>query len=727
MATPYPPSPKDVPDDLVRPHGEFKAQATLVLLALILFALFYFLCLLGCLVLPLLALLWAPPVFSIPFTAGAVLFFLLLVKGFFQKSYPQKTFHVEILPEEHPKLFDFIERLCEDCDAPFPHRVFLSPEVNAAVFYDHDTVWGLFFPPPKNLLLGIGLVNVVNLSEFKAVLAHEFGHFSQKSMLLHRYIYSANRILGQIVYNRDWFDNAVAWLRDHPENGLAKLVGWTVYGVLFVFRKFLEAYLYSINLMGAGLSRQMEFNADLVAVRVSGSDPIIHALARFDFASESLGQALDDLRAASDHGLFTDDLFHHQSAASAYLRKKAKNPRLGEPPALPEDDRRSPVVFKETEEESPHEMWASHPPSHEREENAKACYLRCPIDERSPWILFDDGAELRERLTWRFYRVVWNVPRDLDLTPARKVQSLIDEEHAETTYDPRYHAAYDNRPLRPGDLEELERKATKQPWKADVLGNIARRLYGQELKDRMKEVLGIREELETLRALDRGEKSLEHDGTFRFRGRYLREREISRTIRKVEQEYDEHLDWLAEMDARVFRCHVQMAHEIDQKLRSELLDRYSFHMAGQEILIDLALQRPRLQSALQLLSNATQSMEYREFAAVRSGLIESYDTMLRCLNRADRLPLPALKNLKAGEKLGYFLLGVKTVKPLRPSATKLSTVWINKFLGQLSAIEERIRRIHFKSLGGLLALQERIRKQWLAASAKMDRLDEVAE
>jgi Zn-dependent protease with chaperone function len=34
----------------------------------------------------------------------------------------------------------------------------------------------------KNLQIGIGLVNSVTVSEFKAVLAHEFGHFSQRSM-----------------------------------------------------------------------------------------------------------------------------------------------------------------------------------------------------------------------------------------------------------------------------------------------------------------------------------------------------------------------------------------------------------------------------------------------------------------------------------------------------------------------------------------------------------------
>ena len=76
------------------------------------------------------------------------------------------------------------------------------PDVNAAVFYN-ESLLSLFLPASKNLVIGLGLVNRLNLSEFKAVLAHEFGHFSQSSMKLGTYVYTANRILADIVYARD--------------------------------------------------------------------------------------------------------------------------------------------------------------------------------------------------------------------------------------------------------------------------------------------------------------------------------------------------------------------------------------------------------------------------------------------------------------------------------------------------------------------------------------------
>ena len=37
------------------------------------------------------------------------------------------------------------------------------------------------------------------------------------------------------------------------------------------------------------------------------------------------------------------------------------------------------------------------------------------------------------------------------------------------------------------------------------------------------------------------------------------------------------------------------------------------------------------------------------------------------------------------------------------------------YLGQLGKVVEKLRRLHFKSLGGILALQEEVRRAWQAA------------
>lgn len=78
----------------------------------------------------------------------------------------------------------------------------------------------------------------------------------------------------------------------------------------------------------------MEYNADNAAVRLTGSDALIHGLARMKFATECMAEAIQSLDAAADHGFLSDDLFYHQTAAACRLRRRAKDERLGLPPEL---------------------------------------------------------------------------------------------------------------------------------------------------------------------------------------------------------------------------------------------------------------------------------------------------------------------------------------------------------------------------------------------------------
>jgi hypothetical protein len=77
---------------------------------------------------------------------------------------------IELERPDQPGLFAFLDRVADEAGAPRLHKVFLSNRVNAAVFYDLSLV-NLVFPSRKNLETGLGLVNMLNLGEFKAVCA----------------------------------------------------------------------------------------------------------------------------------------------------------------------------------------------------------------------------------------------------------------------------------------------------------------------------------------------------------------------------------------------------------------------------------------------------------------------------------------------------------------------------------------------------------------------------
>ena len=119
---------------------------------------------------------------------SAALIAIFFIKGLFFKKHAGGSKDFEITREQQPRLFEFLDRLAAETKAPRPHKVFLSGGVNACVFYDLS-ILNFLLPSRKNLEIGLGLVNSLTLTEFKAVLAHEFGHFAQSTMAMKRIVF----------------------------------------------------------------------------------------------------------------------------------------------------------------------------------------------------------------------------------------------------------------------------------------------------------------------------------------------------------------------------------------------------------------------------------------------------------------------------------------------------------------------------------------------------------
>jgi hypothetical protein len=517
----------------------------------------------------------------------------------------------------------------------------------------------------------------------------------------------SNRVLVEIVFGRDWLDQLVAYIRGMDIR--IAIFAWAFTGVVWGVRKGLQGLFRVINFANSALSRQMEFNADLVAVSVTGSDALINGLARLDFANDALGQAWSDLTAAADHQLYSRDLFYHQTRAAEYLRAQCKDPHLGEPPALPEDPHQVVQVFQ-PEDTSVPKMWATHPSNYDREVNAKRQYIRNPVDNRSAWILFQNAAAVREQITRRVYQLNGH-PEGLTLEAPEVVQAFIDEEHAETTYHPRYHGLYDHRYLTPGDLDELIQGPTAEFAGADRLAEAHALLYGDELKARMEGHRIRQEEYGRLAPLARGAVELTGKD-FQFRGVRYRAAEAGRLLDKVRQELDQDYEWMAGMDHQAFLVHYEMARQVGDEARREIEDRYRFHLALQRLHGQLSAEQEQVQTILRQLAGKSE-LAQEEFRLVIQVLGQARDALSQALKEAANLRLPSLKNVTPGEPLGSFLLKHPLKMMVFQCDNSLDGKSIGQLLEQLGEVLDKAQRIHFKSLGGILALQERLSEQWL--------------
>jgi Zn-dependent protease with chaperone function len=703
----YPPSPAAVPRDFIAPNRSYQLRVGLVLFAIVLFIALY----LGLIAAAVwvIGLLWTglerdPNLFYIGAMAIVLMFLAFMIKGLVKRKRHDNSHLIEITREQEPELFAFLDQLTADTGAPFPKHVYLSAEVNAAVFYDSSFL-SLFKPVRKNLLIGLGLINSLNVSELKGVLAHEFGHFSQRSMKLGTYVYVANRIISDMVWGRDrWDEVLAAWGRLDIR---VAFFAWVLAAGVWLLRRMLGLLLRFNVLVEASLSRQMEFQADRVAVSVAGSDAICHALFRLGFADACMAHTLSELNDATDHALFTDDIFYHQERAAEFLRRVSGKPEWGVPPPIPAEGGQDARIF-ERDERATLSMWASHPPHPDREDNAKSVYIPCAMDERPAWVLFRDPAELRAKVTGTIMRMAHG--DQVALSPAEVVQRFIDSERAESTYDERYHGMYDGRRISPGDVAKAMARARSAPTSADELADAHANLHGDELIERMARIKELRAELVELVQVMSGQA---RGRVFQFRGQEYSRNAAGELGEEVSEEMDELHAWLRELDEKVLDVHMQMAARTGEALMVELGERYGFHLALQELHRGLEESRSTFEGVLEFLADAGE-LDEGEYESVCLGCRAAHDGLNEAYEGAQALDIPKLENMEAGASLGGFLFPDGLVDDYLLLARRFDGALLQGLIEQYGQVLGRLVRLHFKSMGGILALQERIGEAWTA-------------
>ncbi|QGX41734.1 M48 family metallopeptidase [Permianibacter aggregans] len=449
---------------------------------------------------------------------------LFMIKALLFVKKGQMPDLIEVTAEQQPKLFAFLHDIADSAGAPRPHRVFLSPRVNAAVFYDLSLL-NLIFPAKKNLEIGLALVNALNHSEMKAVLAHEFGHFAQKTMAIGRWIYIAQQIAAHIVERRDALDKflrvisgidlRIAW------------VGWILRLIVWSIRAVLESAFRLTMMAERALSREMEYQADLVAVSQTGSDAIVHALHRLQAADEAWERAQGFLFNELQEGRLTKDAFTIQSRVMERMAMILNNAQYGKSPRLPANAPEQFRVFT-AEIAQPPRMWATHPQNHEREANAKRRYLAMPIDERSAWEVFDDATALREQMTRHLVSHLNEVP---EASALEESLSALDKQYDREFLRSAYRGAYLGRSF-VRHVETPEQLYSAQMDKA-VDGLSA--LYPATLANELDNLRNLEKERALLEAIRDGIYSAP-GGVIRHRGNTLLKRELPQAIAQVREE-----------------------------------------------------------------------------------------------------------------------------------------------------------------------------------------------
>jgi Zn-dependent protease with chaperone function len=400
--TNYPQSPEQTQTKLTALTPSYQMRASLAIVSIFVFFILYIVFVIGLGYLVYFSFIYdigdvnkLTILLKISSIVGSMALFVFALKFVFKLKNHVPINRIKLTSQKQPEIWKFVNQICDETGSPRPKSIYIDPDVNAYVKYS-NTWLSLFLPVSKELTIGTGIINGLNLSEFKAVISHEFGHFSQKSMRIGSYIMSANTIIHDMIFTRDAWDT---FLENWKATDIRLSFGaWILTPIVWGIRQILALFYQLLNFMYSSLSREMEFNADKVAVQTSGSEAIVSALWKLNDAHDIWSKTLKHAYQASQKKLFSSNLYlHHQEALSEYMPIQEEKIQ-----ALPQHTLGGKQFFSGSEF-SKVSMYASHPSNDLRELSAKTPFVACLADERSPWILFKDQEQLQQDMTKLVY------------------------------------------------------------------------------------------------------------------------------------------------------------------------------------------------------------------------------------------------------------------------------------------------------------------------------------
>jgi len=349
---------------------EFKTQATKAILAISFFALTYMiililaimltgLCIAGGVILIAIKPMFVTLALGIGLASMGGLILIFLIKFIFESHKVDRSHLFEIEEQQEPELFIMIREIVQNVGTSFPKKVYLSSDVNASVFYD-SSFWSMFLPVKKNLLIGLGLVNTVTKEELKAILSHEFGHFSQRTMKVGSYVYNVNHLIFNMLFENKSYESLVQrWANVSGYFSVFVVIAGKINeGIQWILRKL---YIV-VNKNYLGLSREMEFHADEIAASVTGYEPLKKSLLRMVLADNSFNNVLNFYNNKISENIKSDNLYQDQSAVMNFLADLNSLALTNNLPDISLEEQskynKSRLVIKD--------QWSSHPTTDER-------------------------------------------------------------------------------------------------------------------------------------------------------------------------------------------------------------------------------------------------------------------------------------------------------------------------------------------------------------------------
>lgn len=467
------------------------------------------------------------------------LFFLL--KFMFTVKRANRYDLIEITAADQPELFAFIGEIVDEVKTPFPKKVYVSPGVDAYVFYD-SSFWSMFFRVRKNLAIGIGLVNSVTKSEFKSILAHEFGHFSQRSMKVGSYVHHLNRVIYNMLDTNESLNPVVTKLKNSDSY-------WAFVSLLpFSTVKGMQAIMKSmyklVNVSYLRLSREMEFHADEIAASVAGTEPMSASLLRTSFSDHVFEMVLNYYNNKIESATVAKNVYPQHLLLMNFMAGENRLEVIDGLPQVRKEDigryNKSKLIVTA--------QWESHPSVHSRIERLENMDIKVAAYDRTPASeIFADIETLEKQASLFLFSTV-NYSSVINYKDAETFLEEFIAEYREATFHTQYNDYYNHKNPDPDNLLK-ENPAAVTPFSE---------LFSNEKVDLVYTAFALKNDLDVIRQISSGKTDIK---TFDYDGKKYLAKRCAELISELEKELKRLNELIAENDGNISRYYMYAAEQ----------------------------------------------------------------------------------------------------------------------------------------------------------------------
>jgi len=229
---------------------------------------------------------------------GIIVFGAAILRGILVKI-GGDPFGIKLSRDEHPEVFALSDEVAAKVSASPIDDVFLTPEDDLGVWEEA----ALYKPPglgKRKIVRGMAALNYLTLEQLRCILAHEYGHFSNRDTFFGRFIHrvrgSYGALLTELSGSKIQYLNPLYWI--------------------------IRLYFFIYDLISSSFSRRQEFAADRFAVEAYGGPVFRHGLVAAHlegifFNQVGMRQAFE----LAKEGKAFDNVYRFVSAAREDLEK----------------------------------------------------------------------------------------------------------------------------------------------------------------------------------------------------------------------------------------------------------------------------------------------------------------------------------------------------------------------------------------------------------------------